>query len=535
MESTRHWLQDAVFYEIYPQSFADSNGDGIGDFPGAIAHLDYLQWLGINAIWLNPCFESPFIDAGYDVSDYLTVAPRYGTNEDLQRFIAAAMERGIRVVLDLVAGHTSTEHAWFRSESMLEGDPSSGDRYIWADNAPQVPEAVGIPGASPWVASAGSRTGYFLKNFFEQQPALNFGYASMQEDEPWRQPIDAPGPQSNRHALREIMAFWLDRGAAGFRVDMAFSLVKDDEGLVETVRLWREVREWLDRRYPQAVILPEGVEPLSGGQSSFDGDFFLVIGEEHTSLFDNGGAGALPWQAQAPCYFDQNGDGSVQRFLEGWRRVRSARPMRPIILGSADHDYSRLAMGSREGVQLRVAWLFLLTWASVPAIYYGDEIGMRYQGDLPNKEGSVCHPGWYNRAGVRTPMQWDHTTNAGFSAALGETLYLPIDPLPDRPDVASQQADDESLLHFVRALLRLRRTEPALNTIDEPEVLHSGYPLVYLRGDLVMVLNPRRESAIATVARCAGASQLFGIGVAVSGAELIAEGFSYAVLRVKAM
>ena len=533
MESTRHWLHSAVFYEIYPQSFADSNGDGIGDFPGATARLDYLQWLGINTIWLNPCFDSPFIDAGYDVSDYLTVAPRYGTNEDLQHFIEAATERGIRVVLDLVVGHTSTDHAWFRSESMLEGDSSAGDRYIWADTPPQVREAAGIPGASPWVASAGSRAGYFLKNFFEQQPALNFGYARMREEEPWRQPIDAPGPRSNRQALREIMAFWLDRGAAGFRVDMAFSLVNDDEGLVETVRLWREIREWLDGSYPDAVILPEGVEPRSAGDASFDADFFLVIGEEHTSLFDNGGAGSLPWQTQGPCYFDQSGHGSAELFLESWQRVRAARPMRPIILGSADHDYSRLAVGTRDGAQLRVAWLFLLTWASVPAIYYGDEIGMRYQTDLPDKEGSVCHPGWYNRAGVRTPMQWDRTANAGFSDAPRDALYLPIDPLPDRPDVVSQQADDESLLHFVRELLRLRKTEPSLNTIDEPEVLHHGYPWIYRRGDLVIVLNPRRGAASATVPQCAGARLLLGKDVTVLGDELIAEGFSYAVLRVK--
>jgi alpha-glucosidase len=132
MQGTRGWLRDAVVYEIYPQSFADSNGDGIGDLPGALARLDYLQWLGINTIWFNPCFQSPFVDAGYDVSDYLSVAPRYGTNEDLIQFMAAAQERGIRVVLDLVVGHTSDQHAWFQLERQMTDGSLAAERYIWA-------------------------------------------------------------------------------------------------------------------------------------------------------------------------------------------------------------------------------------------------------------------------------------------------------------------------------------------------------------------------------------------------------------------
>ncbi len=228
------WLRDAVIYEIYPQSFADSNGDGIGDFPGALAHLDHLQWLGIDTIWFNPCFASPFADAGYDVSDYLRVAPRYGTNDDLIAFVAAARERGIRVLLDLVAGHTSSEHAWFQAELAATGPDPLGDRYIWADHPGSQQTYAGVPGPTPWVEAPGPRGGYYLKNFYEVQPALNFGYATMAEGEPWRQPVDAPGPRRNRQALRDIMAFWLDRGVAGFRVDMAFSLVKDDPDFAAT-------------------------------------------------------------------------------------------------------------------------------------------------------------------------------------------------------------------------------------------------------------------------------------------------------------
>ena len=231
--SPPEWLSDAVIYEIYPQSFADSNGDGIGDFPASCEHLDHLAWLGVDTIWFNPCFASPFRDAGYDVSDYLQIAPRYGTNDDLVALSSRrGRERGIRVLLDLVAGHTSIEHAWFQAGCVRR--PVRRPVHLvrrtgrWAHRR--------------WVASPGPRPGYYLKNFYDEQPALNFGYARLDPRRAVAAAPDAPGPQRNRQALREIMAFWLDRGVAGFRVDMAFSLVKDDPGLAETTALWRELR-----------------------------------------------------------------------------------------------------------------------------------------------------------------------------------------------------------------------------------------------------------------------------------------------------
>jgi glycosidase len=239
------WLADAVLYQIYPQSFADSNGDGIGDLGGILERLDYLQWLGVDTVWFSPCFTSPFADAGYDVSDYFSIAPRYGTNDDLVAVTDAARERGIRVLLDLVAGHTSDQHPWFRAWADDPGD----DRYIWSPK-------VGAP-AGAWAPAPGRRGGYFMLNFYPCQPALNFGYARDDAREPWRQPVDAPGPRANRAALREIMAFWFDRGVSGFRVDMASSLVKDDPGYVETGKLWGEMRAWIDRAYPDNVLVPE--------------------------------------------------------------------------------------------------------------------------------------------------------------------------------------------------------------------------------------------------------------------------------------
>src|SRR6185437_5130014 len=192
--TTPTWLSDAVLYQIYPQSFADSNGDGIGDLRGIAEHLDYLAWLGVTAVWLNPCFVSPMRDAGYDVADYLTIAPRYGDNQNLVELVDQARMRGIRLLLDLVPGHTSDTHPWFVASAHDEGD----HRYIWASRGPdgQLPER--------FVRSPGRRPGGYLPNFFDFQPALNFGYARQKADEPWRQDVAADGPRANRAALRTI-------------------------------------------------------------------------------------------------------------------------------------------------------------------------------------------------------------------------------------------------------------------------------------------------------------------------------------------
>ncbi len=536
---TTDWLADAVFYEIYPQSFADSNGDGIGDLRGVIEHLDHLAWLGVDAIWFNPLFASPFVDAGYDVSDYLRVAPRYGTNDDLFELIAEAEERGIRIVLDLVAGHTSTEHEWFQTELAASGPHPDGDRYVWRTDPPPAAPANQLSGTPAWVPSPGPRPGWYLKNFYDAQPALNFGWANVGADEPWRDPVDAPGPRRNRQALRDVLDFWLSRGVAGFRVDMAFSLVKDDPGLVETVALWREIRAWLDDAHPDAVLLPEGVEPRTGAAPAFHADFFLVIHAEHASLFDNGFAGVLPFHDQRPPFFDAAGAGSTRTFLDGWSRAREVDTHRPIMLASADHDFDRLACGPRTAEQLGAAWTFLLTWGSIPCVYYGDEIGMRYLPGLPDVEGSICNPG-YNRAGCRTPMQWDATANAGFSTANAGDLYLPIDPDPDRPTVADQLADPSSTLHLVRELIRLRRATPALRTTASRQVVNEGYPFAYIRGGShLVIVNPRRETASLADDRLLGATVLIGSGLALDGETvesdvLSLDGFAYAVLALRA-
>ncbi|MGP4110668.1 alpha-amylase family glycosyl hydrolase [Streptomyces sp. 4N509B] len=525
------WLANAVLYQIYPQSFSDSNGDGIGDFDGVTERLEYLEWLGVNTVWLNPCFASPFRDAGYDVSNYLAVAPRYGTEDDLAELVDAAARRGIRVMLDLVAGHTSHQHPWFTTAA---NDPTD-ERYIWTDGT----ETELPPG---FVPSPGSRPGGYLPNFFDSQPALNFGYARPDPAEPWRQPIDADGPRANRAALREIMDHWLRLGLAGFRVDMAHSLVKDDPGMTETSKLWGELRAWLDATHRQAALLAEWGDPSTSVPAGFHADFLLQFGGPDDglpmrSLWNNGhGTVHEHWEQQREvCYFDAEGRGSAREFVTAFEATaRVIADAGFIVLPTANHDFSRLACGPRTAEQLPPAFAFQLTWPSLPAIYYGDEIGMRYVPGLPDKEGSVLGPR-YNRAGSRTPMQWDRTPNAGFSTAPPDRLYLPLDPDPDRPTVAAGRATPGSLLHLVRRLVALRTSTPELGSGGSLEVLHTGYPLAYVRGGrYLVVVNPRRAPATLALPRTemAGARPVEAEGVTIGEREITAAGFSFGIFTL---
>jgi glycosidase len=520
------WLPDAIMYQIYPQSFADSDGDGIGDLRGIIERLDYLAWLGVTAVWLNPCFTSPFRDAGYDVADYLTVATRYGSNDDLAALTEQAARRGIRVLLDLVPGHTSDQHPWFLASASDPGD----DRYIWAPD----------PLPAGFVASPGTRPGGYLPNFFESQPALNYGYARPDPDQPWRQPPDADGPRANLAALRGIMSHWLSLGVSGYRVDMAASLVKDDPGRTATAELWARLRGWLDRAYPDAALISEWGDPAVAARAGFHADFFLQFGgptegRPFRSLFNNRQGTDSPGWDPVPCYFDAAGTGSARIFTGAWTAAVSAiGPGGHIALPTANHDFARLNCGTRDAAQLPPALTFILTWPAVPVIYYGDEIGMRYITELANVEGSVLGPS-YNRAGSRTPMQWRPGPGAGFSAAPEDRFYLPLDPRPSRPDVLTQRSDPGSLLSLVRDLIRLRREHPSLGTGGTLEVLNDGYPLAYLRGGrFLVVVNPSGQTARMEHARpeFAAATPVLVRDASAGQDEIVAGAFGYGVYQV---
>ena len=471
------WLDNAIFYEIYPQSFQDTNADGIGDFQGIIEKLDYIRELGCNAIWLNPCFQSPFGDAGYDVSDYYSVAPRYGTNEDLRRLFTEAHNRGMHVLLDLVPGHTSVEHPWFK-ESMKADKNEFTDRYIWTNDVWEIPEKMG------YLGGISERNGACAVNFFSHQPALNYGF--YKQEKPWQQSMDDEGPKATLEEMKNVMRFWLGMGCDGFRVDMAGSLVKNDEDGKGTIKLWQNVREFLNKEFPDAAMVSEWGEPDKSLQGGFHMDFLLHFGPSHyNDLF----------RCEEP-YFSGRGKGDVSEFVQKYiENYEKSEKKGLICIPSGNHDMDRLAR-SLHGDELKVAFAFLLSMPGAPFIYYGDEIGMRYVEGLKSVEGG------YNRTGSRSPMQWDGTTNAGFSSAPKDKLYIKLDESADRPTVEAQLADKDSLYYEVKKLIQIRQSTPALQSKGEITFVYAEkneYPFAYIRsnGDerILVIINPSGKEA----------------------------------------
>jgi maltose alpha-D-glucosyltransferase/alpha-amylase len=482
------WLPNAVFYQVYPQSFRDANGDGIGDLPGLIEKLDYIRWLGCTAIWLSPCYVSPFLDAGYDVADYYRVAPRYGTNADLLRLFAEARRRGLRVFLDLVPGHTSIEHPWFTASCRHRRNQYS-DYYIWTSDIWD--DARGLRAVNGYA----ERRGNYVTNFFWCQPALNYGFAKPDPTAPWQQPTTAPGPRAVRAEIKKIMRHWLDHGAAGFRVDMADSLVKNDHDKRATNKLWRDIRAMLERDYPDAALVSEWSYPIHAIRAGFHMDFAAQFNVPiFNPLFRAPGDA---WGRRG--YFNARGDGDACAPLSEYlRHYRATKSQGYICFQSANHDMARMS-GGRTPREIETAMAFILTMPGVPFIYYGDEIGLRMPRDLASKEGG------YQRTITRTPMQWDTSRNAGFSTAPADQLYLPVDRAASRPCVTTQMKNPRSLLHAVRALIALRAATPALQADGAftPLFLEKNtYPLVYLRRTarqrIIVALNPAGRPATAS-------------------------------------
>ena len=475
------WLESAVFYQIYPQSFQDSNNDGIGDIKGIIRRLDYLLSLGINTIWLTPCFVSPFQDGGYDIADYYKIAPRYGTNADLILLCKKAHECGIKIFLDLVPGHTSIEHPWFKMSGQPRRNKYS-DRFIWTSGIFDRGD-----GSLNFIQGYAPRNGNYATNFFYCQPALNYGFAKPDPKKSWQQPMDAPGPIANRRELIKIMSYWLDRGVDGFRVDMAFSLVKNDPSHRETISLWRDIFLEIRPLYPEAVFISEWGNPKEAIAAGFDIDFVLPFGF--------GGYNDLILNKKS--FFRRYGGISINNFLKFY--LKHAAPVEGkglISVPSSNHDIKRLYSDGRMVRDLKVIFTFLLTWPGVPFIYQGEEIGMRYIKGLPSKEGG------YERTGARTPMQWDDGPNAGFSKAERNLLYLPIDPRPNRPTVQSQENDPESLLTHVKKLMVLRKSHRALQATGSLNPVYTpkssgqfAYVREYKEERFLIVLNPSAASS----------------------------------------
>jgi alpha-glucosidase len=403
MQKTDPWWQSGIIYQIYPRSYQDSNNDGIGDLNGIRRRLDYIQSLGVQAVWLSPIYPSPMRDFGYDVADYTGIHPMFGTMADFDALLDEIHRRGLKLILDLVPNHTSDEHPWF-IESRSSRDNPKWDWYIWADPAPD--------GGPPnnWLSYFGGpawtfdqTTGqYYLHQFVSQQPELNY-----------RHPDVLP-------AMQDVMRFWLDKGVDGFRVDVIWLMMKD-----ELLRDEPANPEW-DGVDPHASLRHIYTQNLSGVH-----DLVRQIVEEYESLLPPGG-----WP--------------------NW------------VLGN--HDQHRIA--TRVGpAQARIANMLLLTLRGTPTTYYGEEIGME-NGRIPPEfvqdppavnQPEIAHI--IGRDPARTPMQWDDSPHAGFTAA-GVQPWLPVAGNYPTCNVAQQEADPTSMLNLYRALTQLRQCEPALSVGD---------------------------------------------------------------------
>jgi alpha-glucosidase len=451
------WWQTDVVYQIYPRSFQDSNDDGVGDLPGITQRLDYLSnTLGVDAIWLSPIYPSPMHDFGYDVADYRDIHPLFGTLADFDRLLEETHRRGLKLILDLVPNHTSDEHPWFL-ESRSSRDNPKRDWYIWRDPAP----GGGVP--NNWLSHFGGpawtfdeMTGqYYLHQFVKQQPDLNYRNPDVLK------------------AMLDNMRFWLDRGVDGFRVDVIGLMMKDPEFRDEPPNPdWDGVRPFAKLQHIYTENLPEVHDLIREMRVVLDSyDERMMVGETYVPndllvkyygtsekrechLPFNFQLIRAPWDAA-----------KVKKMVDDYEAVLPSDAWPNWVMGN--HDQHRLA--TRVGAsQARVANMLLLTLHGTPTCYYGDELGME---NVPIPPEKIQDPPAVNQPEIahlvgrdpeRTPMQWDDSPNAGFSAPEVKELWLPLAPDYKEKNVETELLDPRSMLNFCRNLLALRKSSPAL-------------------------------------------------------------------------
>nr|WP_308191391.1 maltose alpha-D-glucosyltransferase [Cellulomonas sp. ACRRI] len=454
------WYRTAVFYEVMIRSFSDSDGSGSGDLRGLTARLDYLQWLGVDCLWLPPFYPSPLRDGGYDVSDYTAVAAQYGTMEDFTDLVAAAHERGMRVVVDLVMNHSSDQHPWFQA-SRSDPDGPYGDFYVWSDDNTRYQDARIIfvdTETSNWTFDPVRRQ-YFWHRFFSHQPDLNFDNPRVVE------------------AMFDVARFWLRVGVDGFRLDAVPYLYERDgtncENLPETHRFLRDLRAMIDREFPGRIMLaeanqwPEDVVHYFGTEAEPECHMcfhFPVMPRIYYSLRDQRATSIVDILADTPAI---PGGGQWSTFLRNHDELTlemvSTEERASMYGWYAPDSRMRANIGIRRRLapllddsrkEIELAHALLLSLPGSPCLYYGDEIGMGDNIWLADRDA------------VRTPMQWTPDRNAGFSTSDPGKLYLPvIQSLVhhyNNVNVEAQLAQTTSLLHWVRGMLMVRRQHPAL-------------------------------------------------------------------------
>ncbi|MDR1697605.1 MAG: glycosylase [Erysipelotrichaceae bacterium] len=463
------WLKKAVFYEIYPNSFLDTNGDGYGDFKGITSKLDYIKSLGCNAIWINPIYDSPFRDGGYDVRDFFKVSKRFGILDDFKELLKVAAKLEIRICLDLVPGHASEENPLFiKSASPIRNEYS--DMFIWNKSPWELPDGY------RFISGRYERNGNYLVNFFSTQPAINYGFYEI-TDPNWQLSYQDPRCLKQRNYLKQIIRYWFDLGVAGFRVDMADSLVKNDPDKVATIALWQEVLQEIKKDYSEHIFISEWSSPRAI-KAGFDVDFIL----DHYHNFLN----RLVRYEETGNHsvFDALGRGDAKKCFEVFIKwFQEIKDLGDIGIITCNHDTPRLG-GFYSVPQLKIIYTTLFMLPGIPFLYYGDEIGMKYQKDLPSKE---CG---FQRTGSRTPMQWNQNKHRGFSVA--DDIFLPVDTTSEI-DVATQEDDPNSLLNVVRESLRFRASHEDILGKDFQFVKADRGLFSFKRHKLLVIVNPLQD------------------------------------------
>ncbi|HEY1740864.1 MAG TPA: maltose alpha-D-glucosyltransferase [Acidimicrobiia bacterium] len=499
-ESDPNWFQRAVFYEIHVRAFADGNDDGIGDFIGLTERLDYLQWLGIDCIWLLPFYASPLRDGGYDISDYYAVHPSYGSTDNFVSFIEAAHHRGIRVIADLVMNHTSTDHEWFQ-ESRSSMFSRRRDWYVWSDTPDRYPDARIIFVDSEtsnwtWDPVAGQ---YYWHRFFSHQPDLNFDNPDVCD------------------AMVDVLRYWLDFGLDGFRLDAVPYLFERDgtncENLPETHAFLKRVRKVVDSNYSDRVLLAEAnqwpadvVEYFGGGEECHMAFHFPVMPRLFMSMRREEAyplvevlerTPAIPQNAQWGLFLRNHDELTLEMVTDEERdymyQAYAADPQMRINVGIR-RRLAPLLENGRDDIELATAVLFSLPGS--PILYYGDEIGM----------GDNIYLG--DRDGVRTPMHWTSDRNGGFSRADFARLYLPplMDPVYgfQAVNVEAQLRTSTSLLRWVHRFIALRKQHPVLGA-GTYEALNPANPRIFAH---IRQLDDETILCVHNMARSAQAVEL---------------------------